>query len=84
VCEDYRAGATIDIEQTRADNGRKATVPLLALWGAKGTVGQLFDVMELWQQEAQNVAGHSLPCGHLLPEEDPNGVLSALKEFFVA
>ena len=83
VCEDYRAAVSIDIEQIKADKGRKATVPLLALWGAEGTVGQLFDVLKLWREEAQNVTGHSLPCGHLLPEEDPSGVLSAFKEFFV-
>jgi haloacetate dehalogenase len=82
VCEDYRAAVSIDIEQTKADNGRKATVPLLALWGAEGTVGQLFDVLELWRQEVQNVSGHSLSCGHLLPEEDPKGVLGALTKFF--
>jgi len=84
VCEDYRAAVSIDMDQTKADNGRKATVPILALWGAEGTVGQVFDVLGLWRQEAQTVSGHSLPCGHLLPEEDPNGVLSAFKEFFVA
>ena len=84
VCEDYRAAVSIDIEQIKADGGRKATVPLLALWGAKGTVGQLFDVMGLWREEAQDVRGQSLPCGHLLPEEDPDGVLSAIQDFFAA
>jgi haloacetate dehalogenase len=82
VCEDYRAGATIDIHQIKADGGRKATVPVLALWGAEGTVGQLFDVLKLWREEVQDVQGHSLPCGHLLPEEDPQGVLTAFHGYF--
>jgi haloacetate dehalogenase len=41
ICEDYRAAAGIDLEMDRADDaaGRKIKAPLLALWGAKGTVG---------------------------------------------
>jgi haloacetate dehalogenase len=47
VCEDYRAAAGIDLDQDRADDqgGRKIKAPLLALWGAKGTVGKLWDVL---------------------------------------
>ena len=49
VCEDYRASVTIDKQHTEADRskGRKVTQPLLAVWGAKGTVGQMFDVLGL-------------------------------------
>ena len=83
VCEDYRASVTIDREHTEADRaaGRKITQPLLAVWGAKGTVGQMFDVLGLWRQEAEIVTGQSLPCGHLIPEEDPDGLLQALEGF---
>ena len=83
VCEDYRAGAGIDSQLLEADRqaGKKVAQPLLAIWGAKGTVGELFDVVGMWKQEAANVSGQGLPCGHLIPEEDPDGLLGALGPF---
>ncbi len=83
VCEDYRASVTIDRQHMKADReaGRKMTQPLLALWGGKGTVGALFDVLALWRQEAVAVEGYALPCGHLIPEEDPDGLVDALHAF---
>jgi len=67
----------------RADNGKKVSQPLLALWGAKGTVGELFDVIKLWKIEAADVRGELLPCGHLVQEEAPGALLAALKPFLV-
>ncbi|HSZ52989.1 MAG TPA: alpha/beta hydrolase [Caulobacteraceae bacterium] len=83
VCEDYRAAAGIDSQLlTMARTaGHKMTPPLLAIWGAKGTVGREFDVIRLWKQEAVTVSGHPLPCGHLIPEEDPSGLLASLDTF---
>jgi len=83
VCEDYRAAAGIDsrLLTTSRTSGQKMTPPLLAIWGRKGTVGQEFDVVGLWKQEAVTVSGHSLPCGHLIPEEDPDGFLASLDAF---
>jgi haloacetate dehalogenase len=85
VCEDYRAAAGIDLEMDRADEtaGNKIRAPMLALWGAKGTVGELWDVLATWRPKvAGSLVGQALPCGHLLPEEDPSGVVAALQSFF--
>jgi len=84
ACEDYRAGATIDLahdaESDRA--GRKITTPMLALWGARGIVGRTFDVLATWREKsAASVTGHALDCGHFLPEEAPEATLAALLEF---
>ena len=39
ICEDYRAGVTIDCELDEADRGnRKIACPVLALWGTRGAV----------------------------------------------
>jgi haloacetate dehalogenase len=84
VCEDYRASVTIDVKIHEAANGRKAQPPLLAIWGAKGTVGQMFDVLALWREEAADVRGLSLPCGHLIAEEDPDGLLETFHDFLNA
>ena len=81
ICEDYRAAASIDLEHDAADAGRRIEAPLLALWGAKGTVGKLYDVLETWREKATDVRGRALDCGHTLQEEAPEDVLRELLEF---
>ncbi len=84
LCEDYRAAAGIGLELDASDerDRRKIVAPLLALWGAKGVVGQLYDVLETWRARATDVRGMALDCGHLLPEEQPARTLQELMEFF--
>ncbi|WP_183508900.1 alpha/beta fold hydrolase [Methylobacterium brachythecii] len=79
ICEDYRAAATIDLEHDAADADKRIEVPLLALWGAKGTVGRTYDVLATWREKALDVRGHALECGHTLQEERPDLVLAALE-----
>jgi len=81
MCEDYRAGASIDLEHDEADLDKKVECPLLALWGAKGAMERLYDVLGTWRERATNVQGKSLPGGHWLPEELPNEVYSGLMPF---
>jgi haloacetate dehalogenase len=80
-CEDYRAGATIDLEHSDADRGKKVTCPLLVLWGERSTVGRLYDVMKVWREHAVDVRGKALPARHFLPEEVPEQTLSELLAF---
>lgn len=85
VCEDYRAGAGIDLDDDRRseDSNQNIEAPLLALWGQKGTVSLLWDVLETWRHKSiGSVSGKGLPCGHLLQEEQPEAVLSAFQDFF--
>ncbi len=86
VCEDYRAAAGIDLEMDKADDaaGHKIKAPVLALWGAKGTVGHLWNVIDTWKPKANTVTGKALPCGHLIPEEQPEALLSEFQTFFRA
>ena len=87
VCEDYRAAAGIDLDMDRADDrsGNKIKAPLLALWGAQGTVGRLWDVLATWRAKAEGaVEGTALPCGHLIPEERPDLVIGEFRRFFAA
>ncbi|HEX4209475.1 MAG TPA: alpha/beta hydrolase, partial [Candidatus Binataceae bacterium] len=84
TCEDYRAGASIDLDHHAADGGRKIACPLLLLWGDKGLVGYQQDPLAIWREYASNVRGHSVPNGHFLPEESPRETLAALIEFFSA
>lgn len=80
-CEDYRAAASIDLQHAAEDGDRKVTCPLLVLWGERGTVGRLYDVMDIWRRHATNVSGKALPAGHFLAEEAPEETLSALLAF---
>ena len=81
ICEDYRAAASIDLDHDAADADRKVTSPLLALWGAKGTVGALYDVLETWREKALDVRGRALDCGHTLQEELPEETAAELLGF---
>lgn len=84
ACEDYRAAADIDLEMDEADDkaGHKISAPLLALWGSKGVVGHLWNVLDTWRPKATSISGKALDCGHLLPEEQPQAVLGELRAFF--
>ncbi len=81
TCEDYRAGASIDLEHDAADAGRKLRPALLVLWGENGVVGRLYDPLAIWRDKAADVEGRALPCGHFLPEEAPQETLDALLPF---
>jgi haloacetate dehalogenase len=84
TCEDYRAGASIDLEHDEADLDRKVRCPTLALWGGRGFVGQTYDVLGLWRERALAVTGEALDCGHFVVEEAPEATLAALNRFLVA
>ncbi len=84
ICEDYRASATLDLVHDRADVAakQKLSQPLRVLWGEHGAVGKCFNVLELWRERAEDVSGHSLPCGHYIAEEAPGLLLAQAFNFF--
>jgi len=84
TCEDYRAGATIDITHSDETRDRKVACPLLVLWGERGVVGRLYDPMKIWREHATDVRGKALPAGHFLPEEVPDETLAELLAFLQA
>ena len=83
MCEDYRAAASIDLVHDRADRdaGRLLEQPLLVLWGAKGVVERCFRPLDEWRRVAREVDGEALPCGHYIPEEAPERLLSRVVPF---
>jgi haloacetate dehalogenase len=80
TCEDYRAGATIDLAHDGGDQGHRIGCPLLVLWSGRG-IGSTYDVLMIWQNQAKDVRGRALDCGHFLPEERPAEVSSELGDF---
>jgi haloacetate dehalogenase len=81
ICEDYRAGATIDLDHDKADASAKVTAPLLALWGGRHLVGGFFDVLATWREKAVDVRGRALDCGHTAQEEAPEALMAELVGF---
>ena len=81
TCEDYRAAASIDLVHDDADMDRRVTCPVLALWGEKGVMHRMYDVVAVWRERATNVSGKALPCGHFLAEEAPEETLTELRSF---
>lgn len=82
TCEDYRAGASIDLADDRADADKRIECPLLVLWGGKGIMHRHYDVLATWRDKALDVRGAAMPCGHFLPEEAPEETYQALSAFF--
>ena len=84
MLEDYRAGASVDLEHDAADAaaGRRITCPLLVLWGSRGVVGTgPDDVLAVWRGCADDVRGEAVDAGHFLVDERPAETLAALRAF---
>ncbi|WP_198374961.1 alpha/beta fold hydrolase [Neoroseomonas rubea] len=84
ICEDYRAATTIDLEHDRAsrEEGRKVACPMLALWGAKGSLPKWYDPAAIWRGYAAGpLATGAVASGHYLAEEAPEEVLARLDGF---
>lgn len=81
MCEDYRAGATVDLRNDSLDAGRKVETDLLLLWGKKNPIWERFHMIDVWKQFAARVRGHAIDCGHYLAEEAPGEVLSSAISF---
>jgi haloacetate dehalogenase len=89
TCEDYRCSAPggFDLELDEADRkaGRKITMPLRALWGAKGVNEMMFGngTLDLWKNVSENATGRAHDCGHYMPEELPEEMEKEILDFFV-
>jgi haloacetate dehalogenase len=81
MCEDYRAGATIDRQLDEADRGRRTIAcPVLALWGSDGALPRFYDdPLDLWRIYAPQITGHAIKdASHFLAEDAPAEVTEKL------
>lgn len=84
MCEDYRAAATIDLEEARRDReeGRKIKCPVRVLVGEKGVVAKKFDFLQEWRDVSEGeVTGEAVEAGHYIAEEVPDVLLKHIKDF---
>ena len=84
TCDEYRAGASIDLVHDRADLAARVKVPMLILWGTGSGQGSGYDLLKVWRDHADDIRGHGIASGHFIPEEKPDEVYAALREFFTA
>src|SRR5687767_5322100 len=84
MCEDYRAGASIDLKHDEADLSKKIACPLLTLWGLKGPMGRIHDVLAIWKERGVSVTGKGVAAGHNVQEDAPAEVLAELRPFLRA
>src|SRR5437762_12209479 len=80
--EDYRAGATVDLEHDGADRDKKIGVPTLVLW-CGGRTAQAADMLSVRRARwAASVQGHAASdSGHFIPEAQPAAVIDAILRF---
>jgi haloacetate dehalogenase len=86
-CEDYRAGATTDVDHDRADlaAGKTVTCPTLVLWGDDGIPAANSVPLDIWRATfAPHATGQPIDSGHFLPEENPVATLAAIMPFLQA
>lgn len=89
ICEEYRAGATLDYEHDNEDRKHKRLIhcPVLVLWSEGGSVDTWYHTeggpLALWRKWADNVQGWPIKAGHFFPEEAPEATANALLHFFL-
>jgi haloacetate dehalogenase len=87
-CEDYRAGATVDIAADEADlaAGKRIGCPTLILTGefylTRRTEPGAETALQVWQRTfAPQAIGAQVTSGHFVAEEAPEATLAALQAF---
>ncbi len=83
-CEDYRAGAGIDLEHDRADReaARRIACPTLLVWGRRYLEARDPGPLAIWRDYADDIREAPLDCGHFVAEEEPDKCAAALAAFF--
>jgi haloacetate dehalogenase len=87
-CEDYRAGATADVEADDNDlrDGKKIQCPSLIVWSEYLTRSKATEIESppaVWRRTfAPTVQDVQVKSGHFVAEEDTIGTLKALETFF--
>ena len=77
-CEDYRAAATIDLVHDAEDAAARIACPLMVLWGERGAMHRIYDVLGTWMDQGVDVRGRAIDSGHFLAEEAPEATAREL------
>jgi haloacetate dehalogenase len=82
TCADYRAAASLDLEDDAADreSGRRISCPVRVIWGRRYFPNG--SPLPAWKRWAENASEVPLDCGHFIAEEKPAACVEALVGFF--
>lgn len=85
TCEDYRAGARIDIDHDREDRalGRRIPCPTLVVLAEGGILARVDDVVAAWHSWCETLSSARISSGHFIPEEKPDELLSQALPFLL-
>lgn len=86
MCNDYRAGATIDRALDDADRatGHRIAARTRFVWAQNGFPARTGDPLGIWRRWAADVTGMEIAgCGHFAMEEAPEAFLSAMLPHFL-
>ena len=81
-------GDSHDLQHDEADRSHKVICPVLVLWTGNMAkrlgwqIGARLNMLDTWRERARDVRGGPIDCGHFLPEEAPEEVVSALLGFW--
>ena len=86
MCEDYRAGASIDrsVDLTDKARGAKIAAPMFFIWSKSGFPAATGNPLGLWKSWCEKLSGTEIDSGHFAPEENPNDLLTAALPFLSA
>jgi haloacetate dehalogenase len=84
ICADYRASFHLDQQHDIEDRqlGRRISAPTLVVVGKDEE--QLADAYEIWDDWVDELSYKQVPGGHFLPEEAPQELARAVREFLTA
>ena len=71
MCDDYRAGATLDFEMDAADLHKRVTCPTLVLYAGGGMMDKAYDFETVWREKLSNFTCAPMPGGHFFPDHYP-------------
>jgi haloacetate dehalogenase len=86
MCEDYRAGLTIDRAHDQVDMaaGTRVACPVLVLWAELDDLEDLYgDVLGIWRSWATDLAGHGFDSGHHMAEEKPEELAREIRAHLI-
>lgn len=87
MCEDYRAGLTIDRDHDAQDraNGRTLRCPTLVLWATDDDQVDIYgDPLQPWRAWAPDLQGGPIHAGHHIAEDAPNALADRIATFLNA
>ncbi|MEU7530187.1 alpha/beta hydrolase [Saccharothrix sp. NPDC042600] len=79
IVADYRASATVDVEDDTADRDTPLRMPVAVRqqdWGA--LLG--FDARAIWARQATDLDHDTVHCGHFMAEEAPDLVVKTVRD----